>query len=79
MNTSEFDIILADYTLPSFSGIKALALAKEFNPGIPFIFISGTIGEERAIDAFVNGDDDYVNKSNLKKLIPAIKRAMREG
>ena len=78
LEKSEFDIILADYTLPSFSGIKALALAKEFNPGIPFIFISGTIGEERAIDAFVNGADDYVNKSNLKKLIPAIKRAMRE-
>jgi diguanylate cyclase (GGDEF)-like protein len=72
------DLILSDFSLPQFDGMSALALAREEVPDTPFIFVSGTIGEERAIEALRCGAMDYVLKSNLKRLAPAVTRALRE-
>jgi diguanylate cyclase (GGDEF)-like protein/PAS domain S-box-containing protein len=72
------DVILSDFSLPKFSGMVALDIAVELAPDIPFVFVSGTIGEERAIEALRRGATDYVLKSNLMRLVPAIERALRE-
>lgn len=72
------DLILADYTLPSFNGMEALSLLMERNPDLPFIFVSGTIGEEKAIEGMKQGATDYVLKSSLSRLVPSIKRALKE-
>ncbi len=74
-----FDLIISDYSLPSFDGLSALKIAREQFPSIPFLFVSGTIGEESAIESLVNGATDYVLKNNLSRLIPAVKRALRES
>jgi len=73
------DLILADYSLPSFDGLSALALARERRPEIPFIFVSGTMGEEIAIETLKNGATDYVLKERLCRLVPAVRRALREA
>jgi PAS domain S-box-containing protein len=73
-----FDIILSDYTIPGFDGRQALLLAREKRPEIPFIFVSGTIGEDTAIEALKNGATDYVLKHRPIRLIPAVDRALRE-
>jgi PAS domain S-box-containing protein len=73
-----FDLILADYTLPSFDGISALKLAIEMSPETPFIFVSGTLGEEVAIEALKLGATDYVFKTRLSRIVPAVHRALRE-
>src|ERR1700733_11488893 len=73
------DLILADYTLPSFDGISALKFAMKSCPDVPFIFVSGTLGEEVAIDALKIGATDYVLKSRLSRLAPSVRRALREG
>src|SRR3981189_1909263 len=73
----KYDIILSDFSLPQFDGMSALALARRERPDIPFIFVSGTIGEERAIEALRCGAVDYVLKSNLKRLAPAVTPALR--
>jgi diguanylate cyclase (GGDEF)-like protein/PAS domain S-box-containing protein len=72
------DLILSDYTLPGFHGTEALEIAARQRPDTPFIFVSGTIGEERAIQALRQGAVDYVLKDNRARLVPAIERAMRE-
>jgi diguanylate cyclase (GGDEF)-like protein len=72
------DVILSDFTLPQFSGPAALKIARELARDIPFIFVSGTIGEERAIEALHCGAVDYVLKDNLSRLVPAIHRALEE-
>ncbi len=74
-----YDLILADYALPDFDGIAALALAQQHCPGIPFIFISGRVGEEVAIDTLQRGATDYVLKHRLERLVPAVLRALREA
>ena len=74
-----FDLILADYTLPSFDGISALKIAVEKRPEVPFIFVSGTLDEEIAIEALKIGATDYVFKTRLSRIIPALQRALREG
>jgi DNA-binding NtrC family response regulator len=79
LHTGDYDIILSDFSLPQFDGMSALALAKRERPNVPFIFLSGTIGEERAIEALRCGAVDYVLKSNLKRLEPAVTRALREA
>ena len=71
-------IILSDFTLPGFDGLTALDIALLEAPDVPFIFVSGTIGEERAIEAVHRGAVDYVLKSNPKRLVPAVRRALRE-
>ncbi|MCJ7604332.1 MAG: ATP-binding protein [Desulfobulbaceae bacterium] len=75
----EYDIILADYLLPSFDGLSALAIAHEKTPDVPFIFISGVMGEELAIDTLKNGATDYVLKQRLSRLVPAVRRALNEA
>src|SRR5579872_3806166 len=71
-------IILSDFSLPGFDGLEALHIATEEAPDVPFIFLSGTIGEERAIEALRRGAVDYVLKSNPARLVPAVRRALRE-
>ena len=73
------DLILADYSLPSFDGISALKLATKVCPDVPFIFVSGTLGEEVAIEALKIGATDYVLKTRLSRLVPSIHRALREA
>ena len=72
------DMILSDYALPSFDGYAALALAQEKVPNIPFIFVTGTMGEEVAIETLKSGATDYVLKTRLARLGPAVQRALRE-
>ena len=71
-------LVISDFSMPQFSGPKALAIARESQADIPFIFISGTIGENVAVDMMKAGADDYVMKNNLARLLPALKRELRE-
>src|SRR5216683_4843152 len=73
------DLILADYSLPSFDGLSALKLSMEACPDVPFIFVSGTLGEEVAIEALKIGATDYVLKTRLSRLVPSVVRALREA
>jgi len=73
------DIILADYNLPSFDGITALAIKQKQYPDVPFILVSGSIGEELAIEAVKMGATDYVLKHRLSRLVPSVHRALREA
>ena len=73
------DLILSDYTLPSFDGISALKFAMKTCPDVPFIFVSGTLGEEVAIEALKIGATDYVLKTSLSRLAPSVVRAQREA
>src|SRR5213593_2691468 len=72
-------LVVSDFSMPQFSGPKALAIARESRADIPFIFISGTIGENVAVDMMKAGADDYVMKNNLARLLPALKRELREA
>jgi len=74
-----YDLILADYTLPSFDGITALSLVREKFPHLPFIFVTGTMGEEKAVETVKKGATDYILKQNLSRLVPSIMRALREA
>src|SRR5688572_23224624 len=71
------DVVLSDFSMPGFSGQQALAIVHEHDPDLPFIFVSGTIGEELAIEAMQRGAADYVLKDNLRRLQPAVERALR--
>ena len=73
------DLILADYTLPSFDGLSALNLAMKIRPEVPFIFVTGTLGEEVAIEALKIGATDYVLKTRISRLVPSVFRAIREA
>jgi diguanylate cyclase (GGDEF)-like protein len=73
------DVILSDFSLPQFDGRRALELAVVHAPETPFIYVSGTLGEERAIEALRRGATDYVLKTNLARLPTAIERALREA
>jgi signal transduction histidine kinase len=82
--TGELDLhppalILSDYSLPGFNGYTALAIAQERCPETPFIFVTGTMGEEVAIETLKSGATDYVLKTRLSRLIPAVHRALREA
>jgi CheY-like chemotaxis protein len=70
------DLIVSDYSMPGFSGRAALQICKEMTPEIPFIFVSGTIGEERAIEAIHDGATDYVLKDNMRRLGTSVNRAV---
>src|SRR3989454_1734116 len=74
-----FDLILTDYTLPSFDGLSALKIALEKCPDVPFIFVSGTLGEEVAIEALKIGATDYILKQRLSRIVPSVHRALREA
>lgn len=71
-----FDLILSDYTLPGFDGLTALTLARARFPEMPFLFLSGTIGEERAVEALKCGATDYIIKDRPTRLVPAIRQAL---
>jgi PAS domain S-box-containing protein len=79
LETNEFDLILADFSLPSFDGLSALKIALQRRPEVPFIFVSGTLGEELAIDALKIGATDYVLKERLSRIVNAVHRALREA
>ena len=79
LESGGFDLILADYSLPSFDGLSALEVAQEMSPDIPFVLVSGALGEERAIEALKSGATDYVLKQRLERLVPAVQRALREA
>ncbi|MGA3172716.1 MAG: response regulator [Chthoniobacteraceae bacterium] len=73
-----FDLILSDFSLPAFDGLSAVEIAHARWPDLPIILVSGTLGEERAIDALKSGATDYVLKDRLMRLAPAVRRAMQE-
>jgi PAS domain S-box-containing protein len=77
----DFDphVVLSDFSMPGFSGQEALGIVRERYPHIPFLFVSGTIGEESAIDALRQGAMDYVLKDNLRRLAPAVERAIADA
>lgn len=79
LRDSKCDLILSDCTLPQFHGLEALRVAQATKPDIPFIFVSGTIGEETAIHSLQNGATDYVLKQRLSRLVPAVRRALTEA
>lgn len=72
------DIVLSDFSLPAFDGLSAIAIAHAAHPDLPVILVSGTLGEEQAIDSLKNGATDYVLKTRLARLAPAVRRAMQE-
>jgi signal transduction histidine kinase len=78
LDGGEIDLILSDYSMPAFDGLSALEIAHTKHPDLPLIFVSGTLGEEKAIDSLKNGATDYILKGRLGRLAPAVKRAMQE-
>lgn len=78
LQAERYDLILADFKLPSFDGISALLLAAKYANDVPFIFVSGSMGEDLAVDALKHGATDYVLKHHISRLTPAVERALRE-
>ncbi|MGC2468161.1 MAG: response regulator [Candidatus Acidiferrum sp.] len=74
-----WDIIISDHSMPHFSGTEALKIVRASDAVVPFIFVSGTIGEDVATEAMRNGAQDYVLKTNLKRLVPAVQRELRDA
>jgi PAS domain S-box-containing protein len=79
LDKQTWDVIIADYVMPHFSGLGALKILQERGLNIPFIIVSGGIGEEIAVEAMKAGAYDYLMKGNLKRLVPAIERELREA
>ncbi len=77
LGKGNWDVVLCDYTLPNFSGMKALFLLREKDDDTPFIFVSGTLGENTAAQAMKAGANEYITKSDLKQLVPAVERELR--
>ena len=78
LDRQPWDIIIADYSLPEFNGLAALVLVKERGLDLPFILVSGSIGEDIAVAAMKTGAHDYIMKNNLSRLVPAVQRELRE-
>ena len=79
LETEKWDIIISDYTMPHFSGLNALKLLKDKEMDIPFIIVSGNIGEDIAVNAMIEGAHDYIMKDNLSRLVPAINRELKDA
>ncbi|MEW6404898.1 MAG: response regulator [Chloroflexota bacterium] len=79
LRIGSFELILADFNLPNYDGMSAMRFAKEYYPDIPFIFISGVMGEDSAIQALTEGATDYVLKQKLSRIVPAVKRALQDA
>ncbi|MDZ7805185.1 EAL domain-containing protein [Thiohalophilus sp.] len=79
LREADWELVLSDYAMPHFNGLAALKLVKEHNPDIPFIVVSGTIGEELAVEAMRKGAQDYLMKDNLTRLLPAIQRELADA
>ncbi len=78
LTRDRFDLIISDFTLPSFDGKSALAMARDLAPETPFIFVSGTMGEDAAITSLRNGATDYVLKHRIERFVPAVRRTLSE-
>ena len=79
LDRGDWDVVIADHALPQFNGLAALALLKQRDLDLPFILVSGAIDEETAVGAMRAGAHDYVMKSNLRRLAPAIQRELHEA
>jgi diguanylate cyclase (GGDEF)-like protein/PAS domain S-box-containing protein len=79
LEAERWDAVIADFSMPGFTGIEALAIFRSKGLDIPFIIVSGVIGEETAVDAMKAGASDYVRKGNLARLAPALERELREA
>jgi DNA-binding NtrC family response regulator len=79
IDVQKWDLVISDHSMPHFTGIDALHLLRTKGSRIPFIFVSGTIGEETAVSALKDGAQDYLMKTNLKRLVPAVQRELREA
>lgn len=79
LNQEKWDLVICDYSMPHFTGTDALQLLRATGSEIPFIFVSGTIGEDTAVAALKRGAQDYIMKDNLKRLVPAIQRELMEA
>jgi hypothetical protein len=78
LDRDNIDLILSDFTMSGYDCLSALALAQEKCPEVPYLFISGAVGEERAIESLKGGATDYVLKERLERLLPAVRRALRD-
>jgi PAS domain S-box-containing protein len=76
LNKDSFDLVITDYAIPGWNGLEALARVREKDQSVPFIFFSGALGEERAVEALKRGATDYVLKNRLQRLLPVIQRAL---
>lgn len=79
LRSEEFDVVISDFTIPSYNGMQALDMSHDLRPDTPFVFFSGTIGEEVAVESLQRGATDYVLKSKVHRLVPAIRRALVVG
>ena len=79
LRDSKWDVVISDYSMPGFSGAEALRLLRAKTQDIPFIYVSGTLGEDTAVAALKSGAQDYLLKGNLRRLVPAIERELREA
>jgi signal transduction histidine kinase/CheY-like chemotaxis protein len=79
LQRQDWDVVIADYSMPRFSGLDALQLLRESGLDVPFIIVSGAIGEDVAVQAMVAGAHDYLMKDNLARLVPAVQRELAEA
>ncbi len=79
LERQSWDIVFADYSMPQFNGVAALNLIRKHGHEMPFIFVSGTIGEDRAVEAMKAGAQDYIVKGSLKRLLPTVRRELRDA
>ncbi|PYI89626.1 MAG: hypothetical protein DME26_00760 [Verrucomicrobia bacterium] len=79
LDQTDFDLIISDFTLPQFDGLSALKMARQQRPATPFLFVSGTMGEEAAVESLKQGATDYVLKHRLSRLATSVERAVREA
>src|SRR5690349_3120436 len=79
LDERQWDCVISDFSMPGFSGVSALKIVRDKDPDVPFIFVSGTIGEDVAVDAMRGGAQDYVLKGNLSRLLPAIHRELADA
>jgi two-component system cell cycle sensor histidine kinase/response regulator CckA len=77
--SQKWDLVISDHSMPHFTGIDALQVLRSKGSHVPFIFVSGTLGEETAVSALKDGAQDYLMKTNLKRLVPAVQRELREA
>ena len=79
LESGHWDLVIADYSMPHFNGLDALKMLRDSGLDLPFILVSGTVGEEVAVEAMKCGADDYVLKSNLARLPLAVERELRDS
>src|SRR5437867_1623098 len=79
LGQGRYDVILSDFGLSGYDGLSALGLAQQAQPDVPFILVSGTLGEEQAVEGLKTGATDYVLKNRLSRLVPAVRRALHDS